>query len=145
MTHHRPAQFIAEHRASVAAATRWAAAQLSAGPAGECPVCAHTSAHHWWGQDGTHCRRCHRSWTGFREIHCCICCAHFSTPANLDLHKVGGRCVPPGDVVDKDGRPKLRIKAGAGGPTWVLAQSRPDIAVTAAGDDPDTARGGDAA
>lgn len=93
----------------------------------DCAVCDHADQHRWWGQSVTHCRKCHRSWTGLREIHCAGCCEHFSTPDNLDLHKTpNGGCTNPGQVVAKSGQLKLRTKTGPNGLTWVSADSRQD-------------------
>lgn len=99
-----------------------------------CAVCRHAVGGNGWGQSGTHCQRCHRSWTGLREIHCVGCCAHFSTVANLDLHKTrAGACIPPGEVVGKDGEAKLRTKAGPNGLTWVSAHARQNARIGSEG------------
>jgi hypothetical protein len=95
-----------------------------------CPACTFADQNGYWGpsvKGGTHCRTCHRSWTGLTEIHCVLCCEHFSNIGNLDRHKTRtGACIPPASVVDKAGVPFLKVKPSASGPTWVGAVSRPD-------------------
>ena len=46
------------------------------------------------------CSRCDARWSGLRMAHCAApgCCATFSTVANFDRHRRGGRCVPPADA-----------------------------------------------
>jgi hypothetical protein len=52
----------------------------------QCVVCVYAERHGHWGQEGTHCRKCHRSWRGLKETHCVSCCAHFSTHDACDKH-----------------------------------------------------------
>lgn len=85
----------------------------------ECPVCEHNRLHGWTGlRKGSHCRDCHRTWTGLREAHCTLCCAHFTTPANFDRHLTRAGCQPPAGVVDKAGAPRLVAIERASGLVW---------------------------
>lgn len=96
-----------------------------------CPVCTHADEHGWWGPDhrGTHCRDCHRSWTGLKEAHCTVCCAHFSTDNHAESHRgVRGACIPPGDVLRNTPQgeaPRLRLVDRGSGPVWVGADPMP--------------------
>jgi len=93
-----------------------------------CGPCAHALLRGWWGQDGTHCRKCHRSWTAFRQIHCSSCCRHFSSPSTLDLHKSNGGCIDPGTVVRAStGAALLRLRPEDG--VWVGNVERPEFYV----------------
>jgi hypothetical protein len=94
----------------------------------ECTTCAYANEHGWWGTDhqGTHCRVCHRSWRGLKEIHCVVCHEHFSTPNNLDLHKDGSKCIPPQDVRNQKGESLMKSREGAHGQTWVGAGEWPE-------------------
>jgi hypothetical protein len=96
----------------------------------DCPVCRHADEHGWWGQNGTHCRKCHRTWTGLREAHCVRCCAHFSTPENADMHVGVTECRDPATLVTRDGSPRLKPVQRASGPTWVGAGERPEALTT---------------
>jgi hypothetical protein len=60
--------------------------------AAPCSVCDQVTTLGWWGPDhrGTHCRKCHRSWTAKGAAHCPVCCEHFATDATAQLHW-GGR------------------------------------------------------
>jgi hypothetical protein len=70
----------------------------------DCKPCATRATEGHYGlNNATHCRKCHRTWGGHREIHCVGCCAHFSTPTNCDRHKVGGICKDPATVVNRLG------------------------------------------
>lgn len=53
-----------------------------------CAICAYAATHGWWGPDhtGTHCRDCHRSWTGTTQAHCAGCHEHFTSAASFDKH-----------------------------------------------------------
>jgi len=53
-----------------------------------CVVCAYARRHGAWPPDhrGTHCKRCHRSWTARGQAHCTVCCAHFSSDGTARLH-----------------------------------------------------------
>lgn len=66
-----------------------------------CEPCEHADREGWWGPGhrGTHCRNCHRSWTGYAEAHCVECCLHFSTDRVADAHRVGGRCMTLSDLM----------------------------------------------
>jgi hypothetical protein len=56
-----------------------------------CPICAYADAHGWWGPNhrGTHCRKCHRSWTAKGATHCSVCWEHFATDGTAQLHWAG--------------------------------------------------------
>lgn len=83
-----------------------------------CDICAYADVHGSWPKSlrGTHCRDCHRSWSGFRESHCAavrpdgsVCCLHFSADSVAEKHRVKDRCMtreemrsqtrPNGDLV----------------------------------------------
>ena len=65
-----------------------------------CPLCAYAGAHGWWGtgHKGTHCRRCHRSWTSTREAHCVVCHAHFTADSAAEHHWPKGHHQDPATV-----------------------------------------------
>lgn len=88
---------------------------------GECSTCDYADRHGWFGPGhrGTHCRGCHRSWTGLKEAHCRRCHRHFSTPNNFDLHLTPKGCAEPGDLRSKAGVPLLRPVERASGAVWV--------------------------
>lgn len=92
----------------------------------DCPVCAFADEHHWWGRDGTHCRKCHRSWTSRAEAHCTTCCAHFTKPSTAGLHLTARGCQPPEAVMDREKRPKLKLVERSSGPTWARATEFPE-------------------
>lgn len=84
-----------------------------------CPTCEHADAHGWFGlRRGTHCRRCHRTWTAPREAHCTLCCRHFSTGENADAHVGSSGCVDPATLCDKRHRPRFKLADRPSGPTW---------------------------
>lgn len=89
----------------------------------DCSICTYAKANGWWGPElrsGTHCRDCHRSWTGLKEIHCVLCCKHFSTPENLDKHKTSaGKCKDPARLKKQDGTPVLMEVQRKSGSVWV--------------------------
>lgn len=94
-----------------------------------CAPCAHAARHGWWGPNhrGTHCRGCHRSWTGLAEAHCVGCHEHFTTNGTADLHRQAGQCVPPGSLRRKDGSPVLVPSTKArfhSGVTWGQPDNR---------------------
>jgi hypothetical protein len=78
----------------------------------DCDVCAHADAHAWIGQDGAHCRGCHRSWTSTAQAHCVICHEHFATNGVADLHWREGSHVHPSQVA------RLQCFDEAHGPVW---------------------------
>ncbi len=56
----------------------------------DCPICAHARAHGAWGQPGTHCRECHRSWTSTAQAHCTACHQQFGSNRIAEMHWVRG-------------------------------------------------------
>lgn len=95
---------------------------------GDCPLCAYAKEHGSWptSHRGTHCHDCHRSWTGLREAHCTVCCAHFSTDAHAESHRgPRGTCIPPASVLRKDGQARMRLTDRGSGPVWVGADKFP--------------------
>lgn len=82
-----------------------------------CVPCGHASEHGWFGlKSGTHCRQCHRTWTGAKQAHCVTCCRHFSSPSTFDFHfgKEGEH---------RDPMQKNREFRQADDGTWFKAQS----------------------
>jgi len=92
-----------------------------------CEICSYADVNGSWPTDhnGTHCRVCHRSWTGLKEIHCVVCHEHFSTPNNLDLHKDGTKCILPQDVKNSKGETLMKSTEGPNGVTWRLTGEAP--------------------
>ena len=93
-----------------------------------CFRCTCATEQGWWGPPSglTHCRACHRDWpAGSPQIHCVTCCAHFSTPRACDLHLTATGCRPPGECVDKSGRPRLVASEDKHGPIWRRAGQSP--------------------
>lgn len=95
-----------------------------------CATCKHADEHGWWGPDhiGTHCRGCHRSWTGKREAHCLTCHEHFSTPANFDAHLTSHGCRNPWLVKTRTGRKLMKPVQRASGRVWVGSGEYPSEA-----------------
>ena len=74
-----------------------------------CSICNHASEHGHWGQSGTHCPRCHRSWTSTSQAHCTRCCAHFAGPTLFDAHLTAHGCEEPSTVTRRQsGEPRFR-------------------------------------
>lgn len=73
-----------------------------------CDPCDHAAEHGHWGQQGSHCRKCHRSWTSKKQGHCPTCCAHFGGPSLFDRHLLTRGCTDPATVTNKDGSPVFR-------------------------------------
>jgi hypothetical protein len=66
-----------------------------------CPICTFADAHGWWGpsvKGGTHCRRCHRSWTSTGQAHCTVCHEHFTSDSAAERHWVKGRHTDPATI-----------------------------------------------
>lgn len=97
-----------------------------------CDVCAYAAEHGWWGPDfmGTHCRNCHRSWTGKTESHCASCHESFTSVEPFDIHLEHCTGDPAttrerlADLSRSDGNPLLALRERKGGPVWV--RWRPD-------------------
>jgi len=83
-----------------------------------CAVCSYADEHGWWGpgHKGTHCRDCHRSWTGTAKAHCTLCHETFSTNGVADLHWLRGVHHEPCTV--------KALRQGDDG-TWHTAGERP--------------------
>lgn len=93
-----------------------------------CQVCAYADEHGAWpaSHRGTHCRGCHRSWTGLKEAHCVTCHAHFSTDNHAQSHRLPrGGCTDPAAVLRTDRQPRMRLVDRGSGPVWVGAESMP--------------------
>ena len=64
-----------------------------------CEICEYASEHGSWPTDhrGTHCKGCHRSWTGLAQSHCTVCHRHFGSDAAGDAHwpGKGSECQDP--------------------------------------------------
>jgi len=98
-----------------------------------CGPCGHAERRGWFGPDHsgkTHCRDCHRSWTGKTEAHCATCHEHFGSVDPFDAHlelctadtaDVRERLA---DLSRTSGNPVLALRERASGPVWV--RWRPD-------------------
>lgn len=72
-----------------------------------------------------HCHDCGLDWRGHSVCHCSGCCETFTSLSAFDAHqtRVDGRlrCLPPGEVMRKDGvTPVLELKANG---RWGLVGS----------------------
>ena len=74
----------------------------------ECTTCAHSRRHGHWGptvpSTGTHCRRCHATWTGTAAAHTPCCCTTFGGNRGADLfhdklERELGRCPTEADLI----------------------------------------------
>lgn len=90
----------------------------------DCPTCAFADSHGWWGQLGTHCRRCHRSWRSLHQVHCVTCCAHFVSHNACDEHLTPTGCRDPRGARTRDGRSRLELRDTLDGSIWGFAQGR---------------------
>ena len=82
----------------------------------ECSVCAFAAANGHWGQPGTHCKDCHRSWVSTAQAHCTLCHENFATDGVANLHWVRNEHTNPSRVR------KLESHAEAFGTVWRTAQ-----------------------
>lgn len=74
----------------------------------------------------SHCQDCHRSWNGFREAHCPVCCAHFSADSVAEKHRVKDRCMTREEMlkhVTEAGKPVFRCVVADNGETWRNAET----------------------
>jgi hypothetical protein len=89
---------------------------------GTCEVCATTLALGWLGDSGmSHCRSCHRTWTGQNAGHCTRCHRHFASESAFRYHQRIGPplvCVPPEQLVDSHGDSRLALKETRWGSEW---------------------------
>ena len=82
---------------------------------GDCDLCANNLRDGWWGVAGvTHCHQCHRTWGGFRQAHCVLCCRHFSTDGAAEQHRKNDRCMSDRSLE----RRKLRKVQDKWGDLW---------------------------
>jgi hypothetical protein len=95
-----------------------------------CEPCAHAAAQGWWGPlpDGatTHCRRCHRGWSGAGQVHCSRCCRHFSADSALRLHRGPNGCADPATITTQTGTPRLERREDRFGVVWGWPGERRD-------------------
>lgn len=96
-----------------------------------CRVCAHSKSTGSFGLAGkTHCRDCHRTWSGTTQAHCVRCHQHFSCVRAADRHMVfadeldSGYCLHPSDVLNKREEHVLAVRVDVHGPTWHFAEDR---------------------
>jgi hypothetical protein len=79
----------------------------------DCDICTYARLHAGWPPQhrGTHCRDCHRSWTGLARAHCVVCHATFSTNGTADLHwsssGYDANHLDPASVTNRHGEPLL--------------------------------------
>lgn len=91
----------------------------------ECEPCTRAVEEAWFGPiDGTHCKKCHRTWSSIKEAHCPMCCRHFSSDTAAQAHKRGVdrvSCVDPskvGPTEENPTRKRLEAFEGPSGTTW---------------------------
>lgn len=104
-----------------------------------CETCRHAELHGWWGpkRRGTHCRHCHRSWTGKSESHCVgkledgsQCCLHFSRDSIGNRHRVDGRCLTLPELMalrKSTGEPLFDLETRRSGPVVVYWRAPDDL------------------
>lgn len=63
-----------------------------------CSTCDYADVHAHWPMPGTHCRDCHRSWTGTGQAHCTICHEQFASNGVSDRHWTKSGHVQPSEV-----------------------------------------------
>jgi hypothetical protein len=89
-----------------------------------CEVCA---LEYW--PNFSHCRDCHRTWTGHAEAHCSICHHHFTSNSAFDAHlapsKAEEDCYDPETITNRTGEPRFVAVDRKHGPTWAV--NRPDL------------------
>jgi hypothetical protein len=95
-----------------------------------CVPCSNAEIRGWWGPDhkGTHCRDCHRSWTGTTQVHCVGCHEHFTSARAFDAHLT--HCAPDARetlpvAVRNDGNPVFVLRDLNDGPAWSLWRADP--------------------
>lgn len=85
----------------------------------DCPVCERADRTGWFGIDrGSHCRKCHRTWTGLAQAHCTVCHRHFTTDSAAVLHHTAKGCADPATLLTKAGEPRLVKSETQHGPIW---------------------------
>ena len=88
-----------------------------AGDHGTCGICAYASEHHRWPMTGTHCQRCHRSWTSTKQAHCVVCHEQFAGNTIADLHWREPKGQPPVHL-DPNTITRLELHDEAMGCVW---------------------------
>lgn len=64
-----------------------------------CEICETIETTGWIGDStSSHCRGCHRSWSGTSAGHCKACHEHFRSETAFRRHRRDNACVPPADV-----------------------------------------------
>lgn len=53
------------------------------------------------------CAGCGAGWTGLSACHCSGCHRTFTGLSAFDIHRVGGQCSDPADIVNQKGEPRL--------------------------------------
>jgi hypothetical protein len=53
------------------------------------------------------CSGCEHWWTGLAPAHCSACHETFTGVGAFDLHRRGGKCIPPAEVANRKGEPLL--------------------------------------
>lgn len=103
-----------------------------------CEPCEHASLHGWWGSSiaGTHCRGCHRSWTGLAEGHCMVCHLHFGKGDDAwNAHLDGERHRTLAELtglLTEAGKPRFKVVDRASGPAVLRYDDRENPFVKAA-------------
>lgn len=93
-----------------------------------CTPCENAETLGWWGPDhkGTHCRGCHRSWTGLGEGHCTVCHLHFGPGGQAwDVHFDGDRHRSLAELTglrSEAGEPRFKVVVKPSGPVVVGAR-----------------------
>lgn len=93
----------------------------------KCKLCQHADEHGSWGQNGTHCRDCHRSWTSLVQEHCTLCHQQFSTTSVADRHWKSGVHVHPAEIAwfskSEEAYGEVWHGAWAGTPTGTVGEA----------------------
>lgn len=86
-----------------------------------CSACSYSADRGGWppGQQGTHCPRCHRTWTGKQQTHCRACCLHFGGVAAFVRHRVGEVCASHSAMAGRG----LTVRRHGHGEVWVTSGS----------------------
>lgn len=71
------------------------------------------------------CHGCGRYWTGWDQVHCTDCHAHFSTMLTYSGHRADGAgCVDPGVIVNDQDLPAFHLRITRYGPMWCRRDPR---------------------
>ena len=68
------------------------------------------------------CARCDTRWTGLTACHCGACHRIFTGLRGFHIHRWGGRCNDPANMLDRHGRPRL---VPIHRPHWIGLGKRP--------------------